>query len=492
MLISSSFSRLSSKSSKYIRDVGENAPKRAKMFSGYWDTLLFGISIKWSVLTTLWHMGLRFGFREYMIALSILSVGYCMLLCSLAEMVSVIAFPGGYYGYARCAIHPLFGYLVGCSGVIETVTLTAATVLRISQSITLVCGSSVKLEPLWWVILHLAVILVHSQPGRFYWYCLAILSAICVVIFSVFLLGSIPEEDFGAHTQLRGDVDIFTQDWFEILSIPAIFYFGCDLVVVISNEVPESKKVIPRVMLSVYALMTVLAVALIFTVVSQAPGLTSELYTIAFPLTFGFRNMMGVSLDQAVAYIIAPMASTVLGYMLISGRMLRSLALSGLLPRELSWAFGQSQTPLPAMIATSSVGLCLQAVAWTQDVTLSSRVILHSAFFVHIGMCICYVVFKHRYGHLERAFTSPFGVPGAVLGFGIFVLALTSMLMSSINHIASMLYGTWMGMFIIYWFLFAERQQTFTGVEQHEFFKVYLINSKLLPFTTVYAWLLTH
>lgn len=430
------------------------------------------MSLKWGIYPTIWHFGLVNGFREYMIAFAFISVGYCMLLCCLAEMVSVIAFPGGYYGYARCTVHPFFGYLVGISGLIETIALTGAAIGRTAQSMTSVLGTSIKLEPLWWMIIYCGGIAIHLQPSRVYWYSMMMMSAVSVITLLAFLLGSIPVLDFPAHVHWpQEEVDIFTDRWFEILYYPAIFYYGSDLTVVIANEVSNSKQVIPRVMLSVYASLTVLAVTVIMTTISQAPGLTSKLFSVFFPLAFGFHRMLGISVNAACANLFVPMTSISVGYILLSSRMMRSLAKSGLLPPML-----RRDGSALVMVVCSAIAIALQTVAYHYDTTICFRIILHSAFIVHIGMCICYVVFQYRYSSLVRTFRSPFGVPGALLGLFIFALVLTSMLKFSINHIASYCYATWMGLGIIYYFAYGERQQTFNPMEQQKFFKVYLIN----------------
>lgn len=439
------------------------------------------------MFASFWHFGLARGFREYLIAFAIMSVGYCMLACCLAEMVSVIAFPGGYYGYARCTVHPFFGYLVGCSGVIETVFVTAATVLRIGEVFTIVLGLPKKLEPLWWVLIHGSAIIVHVQPQQFYWYLMMVVTACCVLVLLTFLLGSTAVADFNKYSNIpHTKVDIFQSDWLEILSLPAIFYYGCDLVVVVANQVPNSKTVIPRAMLLGYATMAIVAVAIIFGTVSQSPGLSGKLFTIVFPLAFGFQTLFHITLNQATAYIIAPLISSLMGYMFVSSRMISSFARSGLLPAVLKpkrTGTTIAASSLTSMLATSAVGLCLQSVAWYYDTGISFRSALHAAFFVYIGMFVCYVVFKLRYSHLVRNFKSPFGVPGAILGFTIFTFAITSLMLSAINNIASCIYATSMGIFIIYYFLHAEAQQSFSAQEQQDFFKVYLINCKNAFFT---------
>lgn len=448
--------------------------------------MLLAIAIKWAVFASFWHFGLVNGFREYMVAFVVMSVGYAMLACCLAEMVSVIAFPGGYYGYARCTVHPFFGYLVGCSGVIETIFVTAATVLRIAQAITICCGTPIKLEPLWWVLIHSGAILVHVQHHQVYWVAMLALTALCVLTYVIFTLGSIPVDHFEAHAHIPKTAMMMDVKWLQVLSLPSIFYYGCDLVIVAADEVRDSKKIIPKAMLAGYATMAVVAVAIILSTVSQTPGLTGTLFTTVFPLSFGFANMLNIRFSQAVAYIVAPLLSSLLGYMCISGRMITSLSKSGLLPSVLK---STNHTSAMAMLMTSAIGLCLQAVAWTYDTGISFRAALHAAYFVYIAMLCCYVVFKYRYGHLHCNFQSPFGILGAILGFVIFTLALASLVLSAINNIGSYIYATAMGMFVIYYFLIAEDQQQFSPEEQQEFFKVYTINSKHTTNPLLYALL---
>lgn len=444
------------------------------------ECALAGLALKWGASVAFWHFGLVHGFREYILAFAIMAVGYVTLGLCLAEMVSVIAFPGGYYGYARCCIHPIFGYWVGINGVIEATFTLAATIVRLAQAITSTTGSSLQLEPLWWVLFYGLAIAIHVQHHKTYWYCIWFLTGCSIIIFGVYIFGSLPVVNFRRWSNIPDtSIDFFSEHWLEILSLPAGFLFGIDLMVVMADDVQDSKKIIPKAMLLTYATMAVLAVAVIMTTVSQWPGLQGGLFSTVFPLSFGFKSILHLSLDHAVFYIFPTMASTMLGYMFFTGRLISHMAQSNLLPAILKPTHAESNSTSPqSMLAAASVGLCLQAVAWTYDTGISFRAALHATFFVYLSMFICYIVFKLQYSHLPREFTSPLGIPGALLGFAIFTFVIASMFMSTVNNIASYIYVTSIGLFAFYYAFQAHQRQRFSHSEQQSFFRMYIFNSK--------------
>lgn len=440
-----------------------------------------GLFLKWIGFVIIWHIALFYGFREFMIAFTVITIGYTTLICSLAEMVSVIAFPGGYYGYARCAVHPFFGYLVGCSGIIENIIIVASCSSAISGLITLLFNTSVELEPIWWVAIHFLAIVAHIQKRTVYWYMMLTMSTICLGICLVYFLGSIPRENFHKNVFIA-TTPIDPTRALEVLFLPALLYSGTDLMVLTSYEVKDSKRVVPKAMVWTFVMLVLLSIATIFSTISQAPGLRSfDLFTTAYGWSFGFAEMFHVKVKYAAAYALLPLLSSMFGYMFVGGRGIRSMAMSGLFPRILASekTFTQVKAPLPAMCLTSAIALVLQGVGRRYPTSSVSLVLVfYGAFIGYLGMLICYVVFRVKYSNLERTFKSPLGIPGAVIGFGVFITGIISLNRLPDKHISICAYGAWMGLFVLYYVLYGERNQTFAAEEQQEFFKLYLINSK--------------
>lgn len=77
-----------------------------------------------------------------------IGTAYTMLALCMAEMVSIMSFSGGYYGYARCAIGPAFGFLVGCSGAIESIFYIAMYLVRIARFCSLYFNAEYNEQPL--------------------------------------------------------------------------------------------------------------------------------------------------------------------------------------------------------------------------------------------------------------------------------------------------------------------------------------------------------
>eukprot|EP00981_Chlorochromonas_danica_P015330 scaffold11717_cov179-Ochromonas_danica.AAC.1 len=64
----------------------------------------------------IWQGGLLlYGVWSFFVATVVCAVFYLVFTCCFAEMVSIIPFSGGCYGYVRCTLGSTIGFLTGCS-----------------------------------------------------------------------------------------------------------------------------------------------------------------------------------------------------------------------------------------------------------------------------------------------------------------------------------------------------------------------------------------
>ena len=162
-----------------------------------------------------------------------------MLGLCMAEMVSILTFDGGYYGYARVTIGPLGGYLVGCSGLIESIFYFGAYPLKIAQFIDICFDLDPKYNPIVWVLVYVALVAVHSCLGRQFWNAISLFTLCSFVLFAIFLFGSMPSLDFEKFAMrsagFNRDPDVF----FDVFRLSVLFFLGFDLLTLTSSEVKE-------------------------------------------------------------------------------------------------------------------------------------------------------------------------------------------------------------------------------------------------------------
>lgn len=463
------------------------------------DVYLLGLAMKLGGCVAAWHNGFVTGFWPYLICVCIIAIGYfCLTLC-ISEMMSAVAFPGGYYGYVRCGIGPLSGFLVGCSGLIEAIFFLAASVLKISQAFTFIFALSDEYMPIFWFITYAIVLSIHIRGGSVFWSLMKLCTVISLVFLLIYLFGSMPNLDmkkwaygsagYDADT-LGGLTDLDLPLFFQVLRLPSWMFLGVDLLSLACDEVEDPKAAVPNAILSVMGTIAVLAVWLTFTVGCQAPGLFLEFsdddITNVFPLSIGYHNALGISLRGATAFIVFPLFGACTGYMFAVGRQINSMAKSGLFPPLLKMTYGTEQTPIAAMVFGTILGLAsLFGVRNYDQYPMLLRLAVLGGCPVYLAMFACFLVFRSRYRHMKRGFVNPFGKFSAVLGSVIFLLLLATLIKYQTGTKVMTAYFAFMGVMILYYYFYAEKRQFFSDEEQSIFLKAYVVNFNMRKNTAI-------
>lgn len=163
-----------------------------------------------------------------------------MLGLCMSEMVSIMSFSGGYYGYARCAIGPLGGFLVGCSGAMESIFYLAMYVLKIGQFCTIVFDMDEHDQPTYWVLTYVILISFHVIFSRYFWNISLILGLGSFLLVVIYLLGSIKELDYDKwalyqNQGFSGGVG----DFFTVYRLAVLFFLGFDMITLTSSDVKD-------------------------------------------------------------------------------------------------------------------------------------------------------------------------------------------------------------------------------------------------------------
>src|SRR5260221_4441005 len=134
-------------------------------FAGPWSLWALGVSIVIPGEFSGWNYGLiTGGFGGLLVATLVVVVMYLCLCFSLAEMSAAMPFAGGGYGFARCALGPLGGYLAGLAQNIEFILVAAAVVVSVGGAANALFahlfGPELP-EPLLWAAAYLAFTFVN-------------------------------------------------------------------------------------------------------------------------------------------------------------------------------------------------------------------------------------------------------------------------------------------------------------------------------------------
>jgi amino acid transporter len=227
-----------------------------------------------------------------------------------------------------------------------------------------------------------------------------------------------------------------------------------------------------------------------FTVVSQEPGQKALLKrNVIFPLVFGFQRVFNISFRNALVIAGFPVFASSIIYFYLIQKQIFAMASSKLLPTSLlysitlPWKYDDTNTNHIPIIAF--VLLCISAFGANYFVltvnisTASSRMAGLATTFVYITMFYCFIIFRQRYGHMERYFTNPLGIWSAIWGILVFLFLLIILVAFNLEfQNVPILYTIVMFIFLLYYYCYAESIQCFSKEEQNAFFRAYVMKSK--------------
>jgi amino acid transporter len=192
--------------------------------------------------SSLFHSGFTAGIWEYFIAVIGMGIGYLMLALCMAEMVSILTFDGGYYGYARVILGPLGGYLVGCCGLVESVFYFGAYPLKITQFLNIYYEISHEYDPLIWVLIYTAIVLLQIAIAKQFWNFISIFTLCTLVLVAIYLFGSMPYLNYQRWATHEVKFNHDPQIFFDVFRLSNLFYMGFDLLTLTSSQVKNVRK----------------------------------------------------------------------------------------------------------------------------------------------------------------------------------------------------------------------------------------------------------
>lgn len=393
---------------------------------------------------------------------------------------------GGFYGYARCCLGPFWGYLVGCSGLVESIFYLAVSLLKLGQAMTATFCTSEKYEPIWWTISLISMLLFYMDGGKSVWQLSSVCALVCVVSLLIYLLGSIPAMDGSQYLHPEGEGGGFEGDadqFFRFMRLPAWFFIGIDLLTLTSRDAHEPCHSIPKAMIAVWCTMTVLSFWVIVTVCSQAPGISVRLFGLntIFPLSFGLSHSLNIPLSSATAFSILPPLASSLSYLWLCSRQMHAMATSGLLPSALRVTYGKHFSPIVSMVVISLFSVFALIMAWLFNPhTMLFRMSVMGGCGVYVSMFYCFLTFRWRYNQMEKFFTNPLGMTSSVVGMLIFLTVWISLIFFQPGVEVMVSYFSFLVVMSLYYFWVVESRQYFSEDEQKYFLRAYVVNGEFI------------
>jgi ethanolamine permease len=472
-------------------DHGENPA--IQQIASFWDVFAFGICLTSANLSYgAWHYGLLLGFWSFFFATMMIATVFYALHFSIAEMISILPFSGGMYGFARVTVGPFLGFMVGMYESVGNILYTMYGMIQLGYYFCFITNTPRKWVPFFWLLFY-TVMLTNEFLGRKYYFKLMRGFAILIILIFLFYIGiSIPKTHPHKYFTEFNSVEntFFYGADLTIVSMQygAFMFFGLEIIPLVSDEVKEAKRDTPRALICTLIFVTVFGAAIMFLTYTQYPGYPYSVLFNRTPLNNGFENMFP-DITERVATVFAwlPLLATVSIYMFGFAKQMKALGNSKLLPAAFGWTLAGTKVPYVALLVGSATSFGLLMICYLRVeyyplsplpamLYLSGYMCTYSSFVI---VMISFIIFRIKYYNLKREFTSPFGIAGAVyamLGFLYLLYILFKYTVGDYTYVK--IYASLTGISIFYYYFFARNWQTFSEEEQKVMFVVYLMQCK--------------
>jgi amino acid transporter len=452
------------------------------------DVYFLGLTIVIGGQIIFWNKGLKEGFWKFFSSMLLVGTGYlCLTLC-LAEMTSMMPFAGGSFGYVRCTLGPVTGYLVGCCEAAEYILYVASAVVEIGRLLTVITQLSPSFEPLYWISFYAISLVIQMKGGRIFWGFNRIIAIITVLLILIFCLASLPHVNFSKfavssedHNPGLSEPKHMFEEIFHFFPLVSWFYVGVESMTLSCGDIPQANRRVPWMMVCSMLTLLVTSSSIVLTTCSQYPG-TLQLPYEDLPLSPGYSKIFNYASPRLLAIIAMPGTfSTSFGFMFAYGRQLKAMARSGLLPGYLGQEWGNESVPLTALLTGSIVGCSVLLFLWLLFPKALDRLFglcMLSSCTVYVAIFASFLIARQRLDTVPRAFVSPFGRPGAYYGMTIFsIMAVTLSIFQYDNYVSLIVYLVAITGAVIHYALIARKREFLSLEEQAQFMKAYLLHS---------------
>ncbi|EQC29172.1 hypothetical protein SDRG_13045 [Saprolegnia diclina VS20] len=425
-----------------------------------------------------WNAGLVAGFYSYFGALVLMSTAYITMVLCLAEASSMLPFAGGAYGLSRCSLGFYLGFMIGCCEALEYLAYVASSVLKMGHMLAIIFPSLDGYEPLVWLCIYAAAMVVHLYGGAFFWLANRVLAAVSLFVLLVYILGglSLIDGDINAESPLLHAFSF--SEVLGALPLTAWMFVGIESLNMACDEVPHPKTAIPRGQIASVVTLATTGLATYFVSAFVPPGLDT-LATAVVPLNAGFQRLFGLSEATACLLSIPATYATIVGFIFAFRKLGGAIAHSKLLPPVCAYVSATRGTPVVVLVigCSLSYAVCLAAFFVPSVNTHLFSVCILSSFCSYSAQCYGYVYLRRRFGHLDRAFTSPLGIPGAIFAFCVWQLNIISIL--GFQTSPGVAFGAFVflwGLLTMYYYAYAKHHQTISDDERKILFVAHVAN----------------
>lgn len=478
---------------RFIRyeDVGDDYLEKRKLRRSAGWILLWALGVGAVISGDFsgWNFGLGVGgFGGLAIGTFLMAAMYVCMVFSIAELTSALPHAGGFYSFTRNAFGPLGGFICGVTDTIEYVITPAVVVYFIGAYMqTLVPTVPV---PIWWVVYYALFAFINIRGVELTLKVGLVVTAIAAAVLlifggSVLFSGKFDGSLLFNITPESGNPAWLPFGWggvFKSLPYAIWFYLAIEQLPLAAEEAHDTVRDIPKAL--IWGIMTLLGLSLLVLVLN--PGLPIDFTgadKVSFtgaaavgktgaPIADGFKVIFGNGLLFQIL-TVAALSGLVASFHTIiyaAGRVMFSLSRAGYYPRWIS-IVSKWHTPAIAILVSSGVGLACAFLIQFGGTTVGPALLNMAVFGAVISytmVMFAYIKLKIDRPQLNRPYLSPLGIPGAVIGSVLSIVALFACFSDPAYRPGVWGVAVFLGVMIAYFFFYSRKKLVARAPEEED------------------------
>ncbi len=421
-------------------DVGQDYLEKRKLRKSAGWILLWALGVGAVISGDFagWNAGLiHGGFGGLAVGTVLMALMYVCMVYTIAELSAALPHAGGFFSFTRNAFGPTGGFICGLTDTIEYVITPAVIVYFIG-------GYMEKLVPgvpgyVWWLAYYSVFVAINIRGVELTLQVGLAVTVVAMAVLGVFYVSALATGSFSPEllTNIPADpgqsADWLPKGWmgvFKALPFAIWFYLAIEQLPLAAEEAHDVVNDMPKAL--IFGILTLLLLSLLTLVLnSGVGGGAAAIGASDAPLADGFQAVFGIGAASqlltliALTGLIASFHTIIYAY----GRVLFALSRAGYIPRWIS-VTNSNHTPYAALILGAAVGfLCTVLIKLTGGSGVGAALLNMAVFGAVISYTMVmasYIKLRISRPDLPRPYRSPLGIPGAVVGGLLSVLALVA------------------------------------------------------------------
>lgn len=408
-----------------------------------------------------------------------------MVNLSLAELVGIVPFAGGSFGFVRCSLGPFWGFFTASAEMFLYQLFSVRTVQKLAQLVTVAAETNQSMERVWALCAYVVLTGLHLRGGNLFWGTMMACTIFTFAVLGVYMIASLTVADFHQYATVSGRSDGFDDSegrtYMLYCYFPMWFYIGICALPLTGQRVKDAHVNIPHAIIAGLSTLASITIVVIFCVACQKPGIGPKLSKLKYVLQTGFENVFDMNVKKIAVLLFIPTFASAVGFMFASKHQFAAMADSGLMPAIFKQRFGPNKTPAYSILFCTILQLSVYLVIDHYLLNLprvTFRLCSITACLVYALVLLAFISFRYKFAHMKRHFVNPFGIPGAVIGILIFGQIFSAAIYcDGGNRAGPIALLVFLALMCIYYFAYAQHVQFFSKEEQDKFMKAYIVNA---------------